>query len=101
MQAIRKRYDQQCQQSSTVPDGYIHMINESDQSEELQYKRVTLNLSPQEFEDFRSFCKKHGRTFTDGIKRAIKLEMFITQQEESGNVVQIESNGKTVQLFRH
>lgn len=68
--------------------------------EEPVISRVTFNLPKDEFDELKAFALSQGRSVTDTIRRAIGMDIFLSQQERAGKKLLIDDNGKTQVVLR-
>jgi hypothetical protein len=69
-----------------------------DQADESQDRtvRLSVNLSAESAENFRTLIKRKGLTITEGIRRAIAVWKFVEDETQRGNQIAVIERDESV-----
>lgn len=62
--------------------------------------KISMNLPTELFAKLKAVAKSEGRTATDVFRRALEMDLFLSEQKSKGSKIMLEKpNGETAQVF--
>jgi hypothetical protein len=64
--------------------------------------KISMNVDKDEWEDLKSFAKKHNMTMTQFVQRALGTEKFLREEteDEGADLLLVKGDEKTKVVFR-